>query len=81
MTTDLLQRLLDAITWLETQEGAGLINDDFGHWAVSTAGTQNLPKPENVGEPFDLDSTFWVEKDRFRDTILEAIELARDDPE
>lgn len=58
--------------------GHGLIHDDMGHWAVSGEGMQNLPG-ENFDEPFDCQSTFFIEKAKWRKTIREAIDSFLDE--
>ncbi len=67
----------ELLNWLEEQakQGAciGLVHDDNGHWAVSSSGVQNClggPDPE------DVDTTFFVFKGEWRDSIREAIEYA-----
>ena len=62
--------------WLEKacKNGAcvGLINDDNGHWAVSTSGTQNCPAG---WDPEDIDTTFFVFKGEWKNTIRDAIKM------
>lgn len=57
---------------LEACEGCGLISDDFGNWAVSDSGMQNIP--ENPGEPSYIATTFFVEADEWHPSIREALE-------
>jgi hypothetical protein len=59
----------ELIDWLETQEGSALISDDFGHWAVSGTGMQNVPE----NPPDDIQTTFFIEKHEWKKTIREAI--------
>ena len=49
-----------------------LLNDDFGHWAVSFEGYQSLP----VNPPDNLETSFYVEKRYWKLTILEALTYA-----
>ena len=58
---------------LGQMDGYGLISDDNGHWACVTEGTQNCPFG---GGPHDIHTTFWIGKDRWFDTIREAIDHA-----
>jgi len=64
----------DLLNWLEKQPGYGLINDDFGHWAVSGDGMQNVPK--DVSIPNDIQTTFFIEAKDWYPTIREAIKAA-----
>jgi hypothetical protein len=50
-----------------------LLNDDNGHWAVKFDGFQSVPFGD---EPDDVETTFFVEKDSWRDTIREALAAA-----
>jgi len=61
------------INWLEENDGVGLISDDAGRWAVSTAGMQNMPNPD---EPIDIMTSFFVEAKEWKLTIREAIDYA-----
>jgi hypothetical protein len=62
------------LNWLAEQEGSALISDDFGNWAVSFAGMQNIP--ENPGTPSDIHTSFFVEAAEWRPSIREAIDAA-----
>jgi hypothetical protein len=62
------------LDWLEEKAGCGLINDDAGHWAISNSGIQNLPPMD--GNPIDIASTFFVEKQYWHNSIREAIDYA-----
>lgn len=67
----------DRLDWLAKQDGIGLVNDDFGHWAVATAGMQSVP--DGVGSedgPWDISTSFIISKAEWRDTIREAIDAA-----
>ena len=59
----------ELIDWLELQEGCGLISDDFGHWAVTGDGMQNVP--DNT--PTDIQTTFFISKEQWKPSIREAI--------
>ena len=70
----------ERLNWLEKQAKngccIGLVHDDNGHWAVSGSGIQNCP----VGrDPEDIDTTFFVFKGEWRNTIREAIDAAIED--
>ena len=58
--------------WLSKQDGMALVNDDFGHWAVATSGMQNVPR----NPPDDIQTTFFIEKAEWKDSIEEAIKYA-----
>ena len=47
-----------------------LINDDAGHWAVTENGTQNIP----IDAPCDILTTFWIEKNQWKNSVREALE-------
>lgn len=64
----------ELIDWLETQQGSGLISDDFGHWTVSSSGIQNVP--ENIDVASDISTSFFIEAKDWKPTIREAIEAA-----
>jgi hypothetical protein len=49
----------------------GIINDDAGRWAVTGDGMQNVPCNDNA---IDINTTFFVEADKWRDSIREAID-------
>jgi hypothetical protein len=61
----------ELLNFLEQCEGCALISDDFGNWAVSGTGMQNVP--EKPGEPSDIESVFFVEADEWKPSIREAI--------
>ena len=66
----------DCVAWLEQQgNGIGLVHDDFGRWAVCGSGMQNIPT-EDFDSPFDLTTTYFVERGAFRPTILGAVQAA-----
>lgn len=47
-----------------------LLSDDNGHWAFATDGIQNVPLGE---EPEDIETTFFVPKNRWADSAPLAI--------
>lgn len=53
-----------------------LMNDDNGHWAVKFDGFQNVPMGD---EPDDIQSTCWIEKKCWKDSIYEALIFALED--
>ena len=64
----------ERLDWLEKQgNGIALIHNDVRHWAIGIDGGQNLGWDE---EPFDLQTSYEIEKARFRSTIREAIDWA-----
>ena len=67
----------ERLNWLEQKvnkgDCPGLINDDNGHWAVAFEGFQNVP---DGGKPVDIDTTFFVSVQDWKDTIREAIDHA-----
>lgn len=69
----------ERLNWLEKQSGFGLINDDFGHWAVTGDGMQNVPDRT----PSDIQTTFFIEKKQWKKNIRAAIDAAykKDKPE
>ena len=58
----------------ENGDGCGLISDDAGHWAVSTSGFQNVPE----NPPQDIETSFFVEANEWKLTILEALQAFYD---
>jgi hypothetical protein len=60
------------LDWLGEREGLALMSDDAGHWAVSDGGFQNVPQDA----PCDVSTTFFIEKDRWKPSIREAIDDA-----
>ena len=61
------------LDWLEQQEGCALISDDNGHWTVAGDGWQNCPMTK---EAIDIQTTFFIEKDKWADSVREAIDQA-----
>lgn len=47
-----------------------LIFDDNGHWAVSSAGIQDVSLGE---EPSDISTCFFIEAEEWKNTIREAV--------
>jgi hypothetical protein len=47
-----------------------LLNDDSQHWTVVGDGMQNVP----IDAPCDIQTTFWVEKHQWKNSIREALE-------
>ncbi len=70
----------ERLDWLEQKQGFGLISDDFGHWAVSGDGMQNIPAEwtNDNPDPGDIDTSFFVVKEKWCKTIREAIDVAID---
>jgi len=62
------------LNWLEKQDGAALVNDDGGRWAVSFDEMQNVPEKEAA----DIRATFFIEAAQWKPTIREAIQAAID---
>jgi hypothetical protein len=64
----------ELIDFLEAKANEGycpcLLNDDAGHWAISIEGAQNVP----INPPCDIQTTFWVEKQQWKNSIREALE-------
>jgi hypothetical protein len=69
-----LKAQVEGMDWLEQQEGCALISDDFGHWAVSGDGMQNIPE----NPPDDIVTAFMVDKEQWKPSIREAIRGARE---
>lgn len=59
----------DLLDFLETCDGAALISDDAGNWAVTGDGMQDVPDDP----PQDMSTCFFIEKDQWRPSIREAI--------
>ena len=64
----------DRLNWLERQEGWALLSDDFGRWAVSGDGAQNVP--DVPGAASDIATSFFVPKDQWYPSIRDAIDAA-----
>ena len=63
--------LLDLLE-IKSKEGwcPSLLNDDSQHWAVVGDGMQNVP----IDTPCDIQTTFWVEKHQWENSVREALE-------
>lgn len=59
---------------LPRNEGAALLGDDFGRWAVSGSGMQNIP--DNPSIPSDINTSFFVSADDWKSSPREAIDAA-----
>jgi len=59
----------ELLDYLGSQDGAALVSDDNGRWAVTMDGVQSLPGDE----PNDMELTFIVEAHQWRHSICEAI--------
>ncbi len=64
----------ERLNWLENEGyGVALINDDNCHWAVVFDGFQNVA----LGwESEDLQTTFFIGKDKWYDSLRDAIDMA-----
>ena len=60
----------ERINWLQKQQGSALISDDFGHWAITGSGFQNVP----LKTPADINTTFFITKKDWKKTIRQAID-------
>jgi hypothetical protein len=65
----------ERLDWLEKQQGCALVSDDMGHWAVVCDGMQNIPDPA----PGQVETSFFIGKDKWKETIREAIDSARNE--
>ena len=62
------------LDWLAIEgDGYALVSDDNGHWACVQDGMQNCPMTRN---PEDIQTSFFIEKDKWCDTVREAIDKA-----
>lgn len=68
----------ERLDWLEKEaEGCALLSDDFGNWAVSTMGMQNIPDPvPEKGTPGDIGTSHFVKADEWKPSIRDAIDAA-----
>jgi len=62
-----LEEFFEAI--IENGNCPALINDDAGHWAISESGFQ----PVVMDEPIEMDTTFFIEKEDWKNTVREAV--------
>ena len=67
-------RRLDA---MQEMYGSGVLSDDRGHWVVSDSGMQNVPLEDG---PQDIATTFFIEAEKWRPSIREAIDAALSQP-
>ena len=70
-----LRKDRERLDWLEKQEGSGLLSDDFGHWAVSGEGMQNIPDNQRE-DPKNIETTFFVSGEDWKSAIRDAIDAA-----
>lgn len=67
------------LNWFEQRANEGacpaLLNDDNGHWAVAFDGHQNVPMEDG---PVDIETAFYVEAAKWKPTVREAIDAARE---
>ena len=63
------------LDWLEKQNIAapGLINDDFGRWAVAFDGQQQVMKGKG---PWNMVTTYFARKPSWKKTVRAAIDYA-----
>ncbi len=61
----------ERLDWLAQQNGAALINDDYGNWAVSWDGAQRVPEGDGPG---NIQTTFFIEKGTWRANVRAAID-------
>lgn len=75
-----LEQLLEgfAKTGLSPGLAFGLVNDDFGNWALAFDGMQNVP--EIPGEPSFIDTHFLIDKHKWHKTIRDAVIHCFDEP-
>lgn len=65
----------ERLNWLEEHEAYALVNDDNGHWACVSDGIQNVPMDDKA---CDIETCFFIEKDRWKGSIREAIDYVID---
>lgn len=66
---------MDDIEWLNKQQGACLVSDDEGRWAVSGDGLQDCVPEGGFTETTSI--TTWVDPEYWKPSILEAIAFYR----
>ena len=69
----------ERLDWLETLQGTGLINDDYGRWAIPECGVQNVTDEKGnmiTTKPIKVSSTFFVEAREWKSSARKAIDLA-----
>jgi hypothetical protein len=67
----------ELLSELEAMSGVALVSDDFGHWAVTGSGFQSVPE----NPPDDVQTTFFIKKSEWKQTVRQAIDAARTHPE
>lgn len=60
----------DLLDFLESCDGAAIISDDAGNWAVSGNGMQDVPDDP----PQDISTCFFIERSEWRGSVREAID-------
>lgn len=69
----------ELLDWLENNaEGYALVSDDNGHWACVCDGIQNMVFDDKAT---DMETFFWIEKDKWCNSVREAILSAIDEDE
>lgn len=71
-----LEELLEGFA--DTGLSPGLINDDFGNWALVFEGFQNVP--EEPGTPSFIDTHFLIDSHKWHKTIRDAVIHSFDEP-
>jgi hypothetical protein len=66
----------ERLDWLEKQPGGAVISDDNEHWAFASDGWQNVPAGKKTT---DIQTTFFIEKKRWKKDIRTAIDFAMKD--
>ena len=61
------------IEFLEKNPCFAIVSDDNNHWACVSTGMQNCPDDE---KPCDIETTFFIEKEEWKNSIAEAIDFA-----
>lgn len=67
----------ELLNWLEKNDGCALLSDDFGRWAVSSMGMQNVPE-NPFNQPNDISTSFFILAREWHPSIREAIQAAID---
>ena len=74
--------MLQLMAWLEEQEGAALLSDDAGRWAVVFAGTQPVTGKRDGQQVLICDEAIsgtwenYVDAGDWKPSILEALKVA-----
>lgn len=74
----------ELLDWFETQDGASLVSDDNGRWAVALTGTASIedieePKRFITDGPINWEGVAWVERDQWKDSVRQALESAKEE--